>query len=210
PRRFPNEGDPETGHLRLTGFAAKGVVHRWSLRFDPQGNDGKGVITATIDDVKAICHLAEGHKNDGAKFNRFGLLTVMKSAAAGGEVWLDDVIINGDKEEFSRDPGWDQLNNRRTYTTTLVRPRFDFGYSATQHAGGKAVGELGGVIFRGDCRFGDKMASYADRLEELSLDKPLRASGKVCLRRGVTDSTVLIGFFHSEDSMAVNASQDNG
>ncbi|HJZ99302.1 MAG TPA: hypothetical protein VKE70_22480 [Candidatus Solibacter sp.] len=66
------------------------------------------------------------------------------------------------------------------------------------------------MIFRGDCRFGDKMASYADRLEELSLDKPLRASGKVCLRRGVTDSTVLIGFFHSEDSMAVNASQDNG
>src|SRR5205085_4790618 len=60
------------------------------------------------------------------------------------------------------------------------------------------------------CRYADKMASYADRLEELTLDKPLRASGKVCLRRGVTDSTVLIGFFHAEDSMAVNPSQDNG
>jgi hypothetical protein len=96
-----------------------------------------------------------------------------------GEVWLDDITINGDKEDFGRDPGWDQLNNRRTYTTTLVRPRFDFGYSPTRHAGGKGIGELGGVIFRGDCRSPDKMASYADRLDELTLDKPLRASGKV-------------------------------
>src|SRR5439155_10737340 len=53
-------------------------------------------------------------------------------------------------------------------------------------------------------------ASYADRLSELSLEKSLRASGRVCLKRGVTDSTVLIGFFHSVDSMAVNPSQKSG
>jgi len=54
------------------------------------------------------------------------------------------------------------------------------------------------------------MAYYADRLESLTLDKPLKASGKICMRRGVTDSTVLIGFFHSRDSVTVNSSQDNG
>jgi len=210
PQGFPSERDPKSSRIRLKGFSAKGAVHRWSLQYDPKGNDGRGVITATIDEEKAICHLAEGHKKDGASFNRFGLLTVMKSAAAGGEVWLNDITVNGDKEDFSSDPSWDALNNRRTYTTKVVRPRFDFGYSATHFAGGKSSGELGGLVFRGDCRFPQKMAYYADRLDELSLDKPLRASGKVCLKRGVTDSTVLIGFFHSKESMAVNPSQENG
>src|SRR5262249_24080765 len=53
-------------------------------------------------------------------------------------------------------------------------------------------------------------AYYADRLEELTLEKPLRASGKFCLRRGVTDSTVIFGFFHSKDSVTVNPSQAHG
>jgi hypothetical protein len=54
------------------------------------------------------------------------------------------------------------------------------------------------------------MAYYGDRLEPLTLDRPLRASGKVCLRRGVSDSTVLVGFFHARDSMRVNPSQRSG
>jgi hypothetical protein len=54
------------------------------------------------------------------------------------------------------------------------------------------------------------MAYYADRLEMLNPRKPLKASGKVSLRRGVTDSTVLLGFFHAKDSMAVNPAQDSG
>jgi hypothetical protein len=210
PQSFPTERDPKTGRQRLKGFPAQGAVHRWSLHYDPKGNNGRGVVTATIDGLKAVCNLAEGHKADGATFNRFGLLTLMKSAHTGGEVWMDDVTVNGQLEDFGRDPGWQGFQNRRTYTTTLVRPRFDFGYSLTNHAGGKGPGELGGLVFRGDCRFPDKMASYADRLDELTLDKPLKASGKVCLRRGVTDSGVLIGFFHAQDSMAVNPAQDNG
>ncbi len=210
PRSFPTERDPKTGRARLKGFAAKGAVHRWSLRYDPKGNKGQGVVTATIDGVTAVCHLSEGHKADGATFDRFGLLNVMKSADSGGEVWLGDVTVNGAAEDFSRDPGWDQLNNRRRYTSSVVRPRFDFGYSPTHFAGGQGKGELGGVIFRGDCRFPERMAYYADRLESLTLDKPLKASGKICMRRGVTDSTVLIGFFHSRDSVTVNSSQDNG
>src|SRR5204862_987744 len=44
----------------------------------------------------------------------------------------------------------------------------------------------------------------------LTLDKPLKASGKISMKRGVTDSTVLFGFFHSKDSMAVNPSQASG
>jgi hypothetical protein len=210
PRGFPKRRDPGTGRDVLVGFAAKGAVHRWSLRYDPEGNGGGGVVTATIDDQTAVCHLLPGHKADGATFDRFGLLNVMKSADDGGEVWLDDVTVNGRLEGFDRDPGWDERGNRRRYVTANVRPRFDFGYSQTRHAGGLARGELGGLVFRGDCRDPERMAYYGDRLGTLSLEKPLRASGKVSLRRGVTDSTVLIGFFNARDSMTVNPSQDTG
>src|SRR5262249_18418349 len=82
--------------------------------------------------------------------------------------------------------------------------------SPTRHAGGRAAGELGGLVFRGDCRFPDRMACYGDRLAMLTLDKPLKASGKVSLRRGVSDSTTLLGFYHSKDSLTVNPSQASG
>ena len=105
PRGFPTRRNPKTGRNELIGFAAKGEVHHWSLRYDPRGNGGGGAITATIDDQTAVCHLTDGHKADGAKFNRFGILGVMKSADAGGELWMDDVTINGMSDEFAADPG---------------------------------------------------------------------------------------------------------
>ena len=210
PRGFPTERDPGTGRPRLKGFLVRGAPYKWSLAYDPQGNGGAGVITATVGAETAVCHLRAGHKGDGAVFNRFGMLNVMKSADRGGEFWLDDMTVNGKTDDFSKDPGWEGFQNRRTYVSNSVRPRFDFGYSPTQHARGRSAGELGGLIFRGDCRFPERMAYYGDRLAELTLDMPLRACGKVCLRRGVTDSTVLIGFFHATQSMTVNPAQDSG
>jgi hypothetical protein len=38
----------------------------------------------------------------------------------------------------------------------------------------------------------------------------MRASGKIALRRGVSDSGVLIGFFDSSQAMQSNPSQDSG
>ncbi len=31
----------------------------------------------------------------------------MKSADGGGELWLDDITVNGQTEDFSKDLGWD-------------------------------------------------------------------------------------------------------
>lgn len=200
PGGFAQIRETDTGRMRLKGFT-RGAVHRWSLSYEPNGNGGSGSITVTLDDETAMCHLNAGHKADGAMFNRFGLLNVIKSPDGGGEVWLDDVTIAGQTEAFDRDPRWDEFQNRRTYLTHNVRPRFDFGYSGTRHAGGKAPGELGGLVFRGDGRYTNLMAFYGDRLETLTLAKPLRASGKVSLRRAVSDSDVLIGFFHAEHSL---------
>lgn len=209
PRPFPTISDPKTGRREQRGFAAN-VPHKWSLTYDPQGNGGRGVVTATIDDAKAICHLEPGHKQDGASFNRCGIMTVMKAWDTGGELWLDDFSINGRAEHFDRDPNWDQFQSRRTYVSNNVRPRFDFGYTATRFAGGGRKGELGGLVFRGDCRYPDRMAYYADRLERLTLHQPLKAAGRVVLRRGVSDSTTLIGFFNSTKSMKVSDSQASG
>lgn len=209
PGGFATVRDPVTNREALRGFRA-GVSHKWTIRYDPKGADGRGAVTVTLGGETAVCHLEPGHKADGATFNRFGLLPVLKSADGGGEVWLDDVTVEGHTDDFSRDPGWEGFRNRREYETADVRPRFDFGYSPTHHAGGRAAGELGGLVFRGDCRYPERLAACGDRLAELNLDKPLRASGKVALRRGVSDSTTLLGFYHSKDSLQVNPSQASG
>ena len=209
PRPFPFVTDPKTGRRQQKGFAAN-TVHRWSLTYDPLGNGGDGTVTATIDDATAVCHLDSHHKQDGAIFNRCGLMTVMKHWDDGGELWLDDITINGRTETFDHDPEWESHQNRRKYWSTDVRPRFDFGFSPTRFSGGRKKGELGGLIFRGDCRFADRMAYCADRLEQLSLAKPITAGGKISLHRAVSDSTTLIGFFHSTRSMKPSNSQSFG
>ncbi|HKX63068.1 MAG TPA: hypothetical protein VJS65_14510 [Verrucomicrobiae bacterium] len=186
----------------------------FSLNYDPNGAGGRGTVSATFGSYSNVMTLDSGHKADGAMFNRFGILNVMKSADDPGQIWLDNVTINGEPQSFASDPGWDQRNNRRTYTSTNVRPRFDFGYSPGSNlAGGQSGGEIGGHTFRGDSRVefnGTRMAYYGSRLTEtLSLNHPLHAEGKVGFHRGVSDSTTLIGFFHSTGSMRSNNSQNS-
>ena len=53
--------------------------------------------------------LDPGHKDDGAVFNRFGLFNVMKSSDNRVVVFMDDLTINGQTEDFSRDPGWESM-----------------------------------------------------------------------------------------------------
>ncbi len=190
------------------------IDYPFSLLYEPSGANGLGTVTATFGSYSTVMTLDAGHQADGAHFNRFGLLNVMKSADAPGQIWLDNVTINGEMHTFDSDPGWDQRNNRRIYTSTNVRPRFDFGYSpGTSFAGGRRPGEIGGQTFRGDSRVefdGRRMAYYGARLNEtLSLNLPLQADGKVGFRRGVSDSTTLIGFFHSDGSMRGSNSQDS-
>lgn len=206
---FPHTTDPQTGRWNLVGFPCHKPL-LWSLRYDPQANDGQGVVTATIGSAKAVCNLDDSHRQDGATFDRFGIVNVIKSADSGSEVWFDDIQVNGDAvESFDRDPNWDARNNRQTFPSRRVRPWFDFGFSDTHFAGGKASGELGGQIFRGDCRETARMACYGDRVGPLTLDKPLRASGNVVLTRGVSDSTTLFGFYNSRDSMRRNDAQND-
>jgi hypothetical protein len=207
---FPSTTDPATGRWNLIGYPCNKSL-KWSLSYDPQGNSGNGVVTATIGNDTAICNLDGSHKADGATFNRFGILNVMKSVDSGSEAWLDDVSVQSAAiDDFSRDPQWEGRNNRQTSMSRIVRPWFDFGFSNTQFASGTSKGELGGQIFRGDCRERERMACYGDRIGPLSLERPLKASGKIAMKRGVSDSTTLFGFYHSQDSMRQNESQNHG
>lgn len=207
---FPSVVDAKTGRSQLVGFDCD-KSFKWSLAYDPQANEGRGAVTATIGENTALCLLDASHKQDGATFNRFGVMNVMKSADRGSEAWFDDISINGRAAEtFSRDPAWDGRNHRRTMATRLVRPWFNFGFSDTHLAGGKNRGELGGQIFRGDCRYLERMACYGDRVGPLTLEKPLSASGTIAMTRGVSDSTTLFGFYHAQESLRQNASQDDG
>ena len=179
----------------------------WKLTYDPTGSGGHGLLTFTLNGASARCEIPPDHRRDGITVTHFGLLPVMKAWDSAGEIWMDDVKVNGVPFDFGKDPNWEAFNNRRTYVTTNTRPKFDFGWSSTHYAGGKQPGELGGLIFRGDCRQASRMAAYGDRLELLSLKTPLEARGKVCMLRGVTDSTASIGFYHSTYSMHSNPSQ---
>ena len=52
-----------------------GRPHRWSLRYDPAAADGRGRITVEFDEKSVGLDLGEGHRAQGARFNRFGIIT---------------------------------------------------------------------------------------------------------------------------------------
>ena len=169
----------------------------------------RGRAILTLNGEKAEAEVPMEHLKDGATFTHFGVLSLIKTWDSGAEVWIKGPIIDGVKVDLDSDPGWDAFQNRRKYISGDTRPRFDFGWSATHHAKGKMPGELGGLIFRGDCREPARMAAYGDRIGTLTLKAPLRARGKVCMIRGVTDSTASIGFYNSVSSMKSNPSQSS-
>jgi hypothetical protein len=43
PQPFPTETDPRSGRSWPKGFPTKGAVYRWSLAYDPKGNNGAGI-----------------------------------------------------------------------------------------------------------------------------------------------------------------------
>ena len=177
---------------------------RWKLRYDPSAS---GTITLTLGETTATCEVRPEHRRDGATFTHFGIMPIPKTWDSAGELWINDAVINGKAFDFLSDPGWEELGNRRTYRSADTRPKFDFGWSPTHHAAGKATGELGGLIFRGDCREPARMASYGDRIGPIRLDAAFEARGRVCMLRGISDATAAIGFYNSTESMRVNPSQ---
>jgi len=178
-------------------FAADGTVHDWSLKYDPEGNAGAGLVTFRVDRRTYELPLRPGHKQEGATFDRFGIWNVQVSGNSM-DAYFDDLTINGEREDFGRDPAWRGEQNDALYEERVVRPYHDFGFSDTNHAGGKP-GEIGGNIFRDE-----RPAYYAANTGALSLETSLTASGRIAFRNAGSDSGIKIGWFDSQSKRTKN------
>lgn len=134
--------------------------------------------------------LPPGYKADGAKFDHFGLMNMMKP---GGHlsVYFGDLTLDGKAENFTGNTRWDGSGNRVEYQDRVLPGAHDFGFSNTHFAGGKA-GEVGGDLWRSG-----KYAYYADKVGPLSLDDRLEARGRVVLKVGAPDADVFLGWFNT-------------
>jgi len=187
------EGPYQT--TRTPMFLADGTPHTWSLDYDPAGAGGRGEMAFSLDGQIYKAALEPGHKAEGAVFDRFGIMNVQISGD-GLAVWVDDLMIDGAKEDFSRDPQWEGRGNRVTFKDHALRPHHDFGYRTTAYAGGKP-GEVGGLVWRIESTRPQDAMSYGVPVGLLSLDGELKASGKLCLRAAAADSAILLGWFNS-------------
>lgn len=207
------------GKFRPTPIKNDGTRYHWTLTYDPLGAGGNGQFTFTM---RSDTHTAEdygtlpensekeakarfpntktftidltpGFRKEGATFDRFGVLNMMKSGGVA-TMFFDDVMIDGRAEDFSKNPGWSGVGNRTTYEDREVVGTHDFGFSAeTTHAGGSA-GEVGGGLWRSG-----EYGYYADRIGPLNLDQRLEARGKVKLVTAGPDSDMHIGWFSSSN-----------
>jgi hypothetical protein len=187
---------------RTKPFASDGTPHDWSLAYDPDANNGDGLVTFVLDGKTYELRVAPGHKKDGATFDHFG---IVNQQTTGGSIdaYFDDLVIDGQAYNFDEDPKWEGRGNQVTFADHVKRPHQDFGFSPTStHAGGKP-GEIGGVTWRGA-----GPAWYADRVGPLSLDDELFASGTLAFTGAGSDSGVHIGWFDSASKRA--NSKDDG
>lgn len=165
-----------------------GTRHKWSITYDPTGS---GTIRFTLDEMEpVVAKLPTGLKEEGAVFDRFGLMNIHK---AGGrlEIYVGDLHYGGKALDLSHDPEWQGVGNRKTYEDREPTGAQNFGFSDTNYAGG-VRGELGGIFWRTERPW----AYYADKIGPLTLDDPLLASGKIAFRVGAPDSAMCIGWFN--------------
>lgn len=175
-----------------------GTRHTWALTYDPAGNHGGGAIEFKLDADSWTLNLLPGHKLDGAVFDRFGLWNRQTEAAAPIWVYFDDLVLDGVPQDFSRDPGWVGVGNRRTYVDCEIEPRHNFGFRSSNHAGGAAAGEMGGILWRTESDAPETAGYYADtRIGNLNLSHRLRARGKLAMPRTSVDAGLYLGWFNT-------------
>jgi hypothetical protein len=172
-------------------FPADGKPHDWSLDYDPTGAGGGGLLKFQIDDRRYELTIGQGHRDDGATFDHFGIWNV-QTPGERVELYLDDLVVDGRELSFDDDPRWHAVGNSAEFAERMIRPYHSFGHSATRNAGGKP-GEIGGIVFRDE-----RPAYYAAKTAPLSLDDELVASGRLALVKAFSDSGVYLGWFNAE------------
>lgn len=217
------------GKFRPTPIKNDGTRYHWTLEYDPIAADGLGRFTFTMrsdahtrEDYGPLNDAAQheaqirfpntttfnidltpGFKREGATFDRFGLLNMMK-AGGTATIYADDLEFLGEKQDFARDPQWIGAGNRVTFEDREQVGAHDFGYGTqTNHAEG-TPGEIGGGLWRSG-----PFGYYADRVGPFDLEQRLEARGKVKLVVAGPDSDMAIGWFNSAASDQEPAEKKN-
>src|SRR5581483_4207298 len=127
------------GKFRPTPIRNDGTRYAWKLDYDPQAAGGRGRFTFTLHSdahkpgelekadlpeshkqearirfpstTSFGVDLPPGYRQQGATFDHFGLMNMMK---AGGHmaIYFDDLEYLGRSQDFSKDPAWDASGNR--------------------------------------------------------------------------------------------------
>jgi hypothetical protein len=198
--------------FRPTSIRNDGTRYVWTLNYDPDANDGNGQIQFSIrgnspkpeefEGKTFTIVLPEGYKAHGTTFDRFGMMNSERGGHAM-TIYFDDLHYDGETEDFLKNPGWIGTGNDAKFADSIQGGAHDFGFCAeSSHAGG-AAGEIGGLMWRSGV-----YGYYADRLEELTLNDRLEASGKVILEAAPPDSGMYLGWFNSAEKE--NAPQQAG
>lgn len=178
--------------------------HRWWLRPNPE--DAHGRITFQFDGENTYNIFLDKKKRSApSSFNRFGLFNIQRYGNSI-ELWISDLTVNGEKIDLSMDPKWVGKNNRVSYTSLDFHPKQDFGYAQTNWAG-KSPGEIGGTFWRTEPN-DPHFAWYAVEVGTLTLEDPIKFSGRINYITGMTDAAMFFGYFN-KDSHSVKLGKEN-
>jgi hypothetical protein len=159
---------------------ADGAVHPWRLEYRPQ----TGEVEFVLDGKSYFARVPESHREDGATFDRFGIVN-QQNTGDGMEVYFDDLQINGERFSFDSDPKWEGKGNRTEFRDHVRRPFHDFGHTPEK--------QVGGIIWRDE-----RPAFYGKSIPPLTLNDSFFASGTITFRSAGSDSGAYFGFFNAE------------
>jgi len=175
----------------------KGKYHLWSLEVEPEKI--KGRITFTFNGESVSYFLIPGHQDLPAAIDRFGIWN-MQIYTGSLKFHISDLVVNNKKIDLSQDPHWQGLNNRQTFIEQDFHSRHNYGYTQTNWAG-ETPGEIGGRFWGSEVT--DPLHSYyADDIGKLTLDDPIKFSGKINFSEGAVDGRMLIGYFNKKEKLA--------
>ena len=186
----------ELSNAALLRIPPDGSRHSWTYKYDPAGANGAGEIIFTFDGAESRLALRPELRKAGASFNRFGIFAP-RIPGRHMVVYFDDLIIKDQNEEFNEDPHWDELGNREGFPDPAPYGQNEFGFSPSNHAGGKR-GELGGRLFSCNPDEDAFKAYYGDRVGTLTLNHRLRARGKFVAKEFSIDSSFALGWFNAK------------
>ena len=176
-----------------------GKPHTWKMTYDPDGNNGYGMIEFTVDDGEPRpIPIRKDHRESGATFDRFG---IFNEKLPGYQMtgFFDDITVNGANFDFTENPKWIGIGNQDEFVDPDQYGANRFGYSQTQYAGGEKPGELGGRIWEVYPTQEWIQGHYGADVGQLSLDDKLVARGKLAIPEFGTDSGFHFGWFNAAD-----------